>query len=231
LLRHSLRSLNDNKFTLHHRNAGPGETERRPLIQAFQQKDGNNIAIIGVVGDARQDALEPARPEIDFPLSLLTLKNQQDAGSLSFFLYVSTAVSPLSVVPQLRAALHEIAPTIAFQTPITMDDQLSEDLVNNRMESWGFGIFTGITAFLVATGIYGLLIQEVVRNTRDFGIRMALGASRGVIARLMLKRITMLLTAGLGIGLLLVVAVRRLVEGVVVWRATSIDPAQALRSE
>lgn len=89
---------------------------------------------------------------------------------------------------------------------------------------------------------------------------MALGASRGVIARLMLKRITMLLTAGLGIGLLLVVAVRRLVEGVVViqlardggviaavvtllgsigfiaavgpvWRATSIDPAQALRSE
>jgi hypothetical protein len=231
LLRHPLRSLNDHKFTLHHRYAGLGETERRPLIQAFQQKDGNNIAIIDVVGDARQDALEPARPEIDFPLSLLTLKNQQDAGSLSFFLYVSTAVSPLSVVPQLRAALHEIAPTIAFQTPITMDDQLSEDLVNNRMESWGFGIFTGITAFLVATGIYGLLIQEVVSNTRDFGIRMALGASRGVIARLMLKRITMLLTAGLGIGLLLVVAVRRLVEGVVVWRATSIDPAQALRSE
>jgi ABC-type antimicrobial peptide transport system permease subunit len=135
------------------------------------------------------------------------------------------------VVPQLRAALHEIAPTIAFQTPITMDDQLSEDLVNNRMESWVFGIFAGITAFLVATGIYGLLIQEVVSNTRDFGIKMALGASRSVIARLMLKRITMLLTAGLGIGLLLVVAVRRLVEGVVVWRATSIDPAQALRSE
>lgn len=231
-----------------------------PLTQAFQQKDGNNITIVGVVGDARQDALEPARPEIDFPLSRFTLKNQQDAGSLSFFLYVRTAVSPLSVVPQLRAALHEIAPTIAFQTPITMDDQLSEDFVNNRMESWVFGIFAGIAAFLVATGIYGLLIQEVLSNTREIGVRMALGASRGVIARLMLKRITMLLTAGLGIGLLLVIAVRRLVAGVViiqlardggvitavvtllgligfiaavgpVWRATSTDPTQALRSE
>jgi len=231
-----------------------------PLTQAFQQKDGNNIAIVGVVGNARQDALEPARPEIDFPLSRFTLKNQQDAGSLSFFLYVRTTVAPLTVVPQLRTALREIAPTIAFQTPITMDDQLSEDLVNNRMESWVFGIFAGIAAFLVATGIYGLLIQEVVSNTRDIGVRMALGASRGVIARLMLKRITILLTVGLGIGLLLVIAVRRLVAGVVaiqlasdggviaavvtllvligfiaavgpVWRAASIDPMQALRSE
>jgi putative ABC transport system permease protein len=231
-----------------------------PLTQAFQQKEGNNIAIVGVVGDARQDALEPARPEIDFPLSRFTLKNQQDAGSLSFFLYVRTAGPPLSVVPQLHAALHEIAPTIAFQTPITMDDLLSEDLVNDRMESWVFGVFAGIAAFLVATGIYGLLMQEVACGTRDIGVRMALGASRGVIARLMFRRISILLVVGLGIGLCLVIALRRLVAGVVaiqlardggviaavvtllgligfiaavgpVWRATSVDPTQALRSE
>ena len=231
-----------------------------PLAQAFQQKDDTNIAIIGVARDARQDALEPARPEIDFPLSRFTLKSQRDARSLSFFLYVHTAVPPLSIVPQLRAALREIAPTIAFQTPITMDDLLNEDLVNNRMESWVFGIFAGIAVFLVAAGIYGLLIQEVVSNTRDIGVRMALGASRAVIVQLMFRRIAVLLAIGLGSGLCLALALRRVVAGVVaiqlardggmiaavvallaligfiaalapVRRAASIDPMQALRSE
>ena len=141
-----------------------------------------------------------------------------------------------------------------------MDDLLSEDLVSNRMESWVFGIFAGIAAFLVATGIYGLLIQEVVSNTRAIGVRMALGAGRGVIAWLMFRRITLLLTVGLGIGLCLALAIHRLVAGVVaiqlardsgviaavvtllgligfiaalvpMWRAASIDPIQALRSE
>lgn len=231
-----------------------------PLAQAFQQKDGSNIAIVGVAGDARQDALEPARPEIDFPLSRFTLKDQQDAGSLSFFLYVHTAVPPLSIVPQLRVALHEIAPTIAFQTPITMDDLLNEDLVNNRMESWVFGIFAGIAVFLVAAGIYGLLVQEVASNTRDISVRMALGASRAVIVQLMFRQIAVLLAIGLAGGLCLALALRRVVAGVVtiqlsreggmiaavvallalvgfiaalapVRRAASIDPMQALRSE
>jgi len=107
-----------------------------PLAQAFQQKNGKNIAIVGVTGNARQNALEPARPEIDFPFSRFTLKDQQDAGSVSFFLYVHTAVPPLSIVPQLRAALHDIAPVLAFQMPVAMEDLLSENLVNNRMESW-----------------------------------------------------------------------------------------------
>jgi predicted permease len=231
-----------------------------PLVQAFQQKNGKNIAIVGVTGDARQDALEPARPEIDFPLSRFTLKDQQDAGSLSFFLYVHAAVPPLGVVPQLRAALHDVAPTLAFQTPLIMDDLLSEDLVNNRMESWVFGIFAGIAVFLVAVGIYGLLMQEVTSRTRDIGVRIALGATRNSIALLMFSRVSVLLSAGLGIGLCLMILLRRVVASVVaiqfardgaviaalaillafiglvaalvpVRRAASVDPMQALRSE
>jgi len=231
-----------------------------PLAQAFQQKNGKNIAIVGVTGNARQNALEPARPEIDFPFSRFTLKDQQDAGSVSFFLYVHTAVPPLSIVPQLRAALHDIAPVLAFQMPVAMEDLLSENLVNNRMESWVFGIFAGIAVLLVAVGIYGLLMQEVTSHTRDIGVRMALGATREGIARLMFSRISILLGAGLGIGLLLTILLRRVVESVVaiefardgtviailvillaiigmlaalvpVRRATSIDPMQALRSE
>ena len=232
-----------------------------PLMEAFQQQKGHpNIAIVGVVGNARQNALEPARPEIDFPLSRLALKAQQDSGSLSFYLYVRTAVPPLSIIPQLRKTLQDIAPTVAFQMPETMDDLLNDALVGNRMESWVFGIFACIAVLLVSIGIYGLLMQEVTSRTRDIGVRMALGATRAEIAWMVLTRITLLLGIGLGAGLAGTFILRHTIasvlmipqrsDGLVIAglvlllalvglfaafiparRAASVDPALALRAE
>jgi predicted permease len=231
-----------------------------PLVQAFQQKNGHNMAIVGVAGDARQLALEPAHPEIDFPFSRFGLEDQQDAGSFSVCMFVRTLVPPQSIVSQLRKALHDIAPAVAFQTPETMDEALNEVLINNRMESWVFGIFASIAVLLVIVGIYGLLTQEVISQTRDIGVRMALGASRQLIARLMMMRVAMLLGIGIGIGLLLIVLLRRAVSSIVAiqfgrdgaiiaafvvlfaligflaaliptHRAATVDPMRALRNE
>jgi predicted permease len=231
-----------------------------PLVQAFQQKNGHNMAIAGVAGDARQLALEPAHPEIDFPFSRFGLEDQQDAGSFSVCMFVRTLVPPQSIVSQLRKALHDIAPAVAFQTPETMDEALNEVLINNRMESWVFGIFASIAVLLVIVGIYGLLTQEVISQTRDIGVRMALGASRQLIARLMMMRVAMLLGIGIGIGLLLIVLLRRAVSSIVAiqfgrdgaiiaafvvlfaligflaaliptHRAATVDPMRALRNE
>jgi predicted permease len=238
--------------------------EQDPLLQAFrpfqQEKGKPNIAIVGVVRDTRQNALEEARPEIDFPLSRLTIKDQQDAGSMDEYLYVRTIVPPLSIIPQMREALHEIAPSVAFQTPETMDDVLNNALVTNRMESWVFAIFACIAVLLVAVGIYGLLMQEVISNTRDIGVRMALGATRAGIAQMMLTHIMVLLGIGLGTGLFLTLLLRHAVASVVALqyerdgiviaalvlilavigllaalvpthRAASVDPMKALRAE
>jgi putative ABC transport system permease protein len=231
-----------------------------PVGQTFREGDGSRVVIVGVVADARQNALEPARPEIDFPISQESLKEQQSTGSWSLYLYVRTAVPPLSIVPQLRKALRDVGPSIAFQQPEAMNDLLSDDLVSNRMESWVFGIFDCIAVVLVAVGIYGLLTQEVISHTRDIGVRMALGATRIKITQLMLGRIAMLLGMGLGSGLLITLSLRRVVGSIVVIqferdgliitalaallatigflaaltpirRAASIDPMQALRGE
>lgn len=231
-----------------------------PLTQTFQQKNGNNIAIIGVAGDARQLALEPAHPEIDFPFSRFSLEDQQNAGSFSMCLFVRTIVPPQSIVPQLRKAFQNIAPAVAFQTPETMDEALSEVLINNRMESWVFGIFASIAVLLVIVGIYGLMMQEVISQTRDIGVRMALGASRRLISRLIMTRVALLLGSGVGIGLLLIILLRRAVSSVVaiqfgrdvaviaafvvlfalvgflaalipMYRAATVDPIRALRNE
>ncbi len=91
--------------------------------------------IVGVVADARQNALEPARPEIDFPISRESLEEQKDTGSWSLYLYVRTVVPASNIIPQLRKALRDVGPTIAFQQPETMDELLTDALVSNRMES------------------------------------------------------------------------------------------------
>jgi putative ABC transport system permease protein len=230
-----------------------------PLVQTFRATP-SNIAIAGVVPDVRQNLSEPARPQIDSSFSQLSQKTQQNIGSLSVCLFIRTSVPPLSIIPQLRNALHDVAPTIAFQTPSTMEDFLDDALVTNRMESWLFGIFAGIAVLLAVVGIHGLLMQEVTSRTRDIGVRMALGATRAGIAQMILTRISVLLGIGLGAGILISLLLRRVVASVVTMqygrdglviaaliallavigllaalaptrRATSIDPIQALRTE
>ena len=175
-------------------------------------------------------------------------------------LFVRTTVPPDAIVPQLRQALHEVAPTVPFETPETMDDVLADSLVFNRMQGWLFSIFAVIALILALTGIYGVLSQEVSLQTRDIGLRMALGASRPDIVRLVLTRAAILMSVGVVTGVVGSVVSRRLLASVVpvqmgrdglaiallalglsvvgliasmlpARRAASIEPMQALRNE
>jgi ABC-type antimicrobial peptide transport system permease subunit len=175
-------------------------------------------------------------------------------------LFVRTTVPPESIVSQLRQALHEVAPTVPFETPETMDDVLAESLVFNRMQGWLFSIFAVLALILALTGIYGVLSQEVSLQTRDIGLRMALGASRPDIVRLILRRAALLMCFGVVIGVVGSIVSRRLLASVVpvevsrdgmailglaiglsvvglvasmipARRAASIEPMQALRNE
>ncbi|HUV97780.1 MAG TPA: ABC transporter permease [Acidobacteriaceae bacterium] len=234
-------------------------TNEDPLAQAFKGDPGDgNTAIVGVARSGRQDLFEPANAEADFPLT--QMPQSWLAFIPQFYLFVRTPVPPTSIVPQLRSALHQVAPNVAFRTPETMEQVLSDALVTNRMLSWLFGLFAAIAALLTAIGIYGLLSQEVASRTRDIGVRMALGATRVGVAQLVLSCVGVLLIVGIGAGLTGVFLIRRVLIAVLtvqfhqdLWaivaiamglcaigllsaviparRAASIDPMQALRSE
>jgi putative ABC transport system permease protein len=231
-----------------------------PLGHAFSaSKDGkHNPVIVGVSGNGRQDINEPDLAEIDFPFAQLPILYR--SMNTNFTLFVRTGVSPTSIVPQLRKALRDVAPEVAFRTPETMEGVLSDALITNRMLSWLFGLFAAIALLLTAIGIYGLLSQEVASRIRDIGVRMALGATRNGVAQLVLGRVCTLLAIGIGAGLFGVYLARQVLIAVLViqfdrdaWiilaiaavlagvgvssallparRAASVDPMRALRME
>jgi ABC-type antimicrobial peptide transport system permease subunit len=178
----------------------------------------------------------------------------------SMVLMVRTAGDPGLVIPAVRAAVHDLDPTIPFDNPRTMTEVVSETLVFERMESWLFGIFAGLALLLALVGLYGLISNEVEQSSRDIGVRMALGATRPGILAMVLKRVAWMLGAGVAAGLVLTLFARKLIGMVIYFdaqkeaggflllalllivaglvsalipaaRAASIEPMQALRSE
>jgi len=175
-------------------------------------------------------------------------------------LVVRSSGDPQQLTAALRHALHEIDPTIPFKTPETMSDVVSETLVFERMENWLFGIFAGFALLLALVGLYGLISHEVELKTRDIGIRMALGSTRGKVMGQVLGRVVVLMLIGITLGWVITLGIQKVLASVVemhaakdalllaalttglgvagvaasLWparRAASIDPMKALRTE
>jgi len=222
-------------------------------------KPENWARIVGVTGNVRQDLYEPPLAERDFLIDELPA-DQQPLIAGGMWLVLRFDGSPAAIVPALRAAVHEVDPTVPFEEPRTMSQVVSETLVFERMEGWLFGIFAAMALLLALVGLYGLVSHEVEQSTRDIGVRMALGATRPSILAMVLGRVAWMLGVGAVAGLALAVAARKLI-GVVIYfdaqkewgnlgliavllvaagllaallparRAASIDPMQALRIE
>ena len=232
-----------------------------PVAQKIDDSDKQEkwTRIVGVASNVRQDIYEPPLAERDWLMDEIPQAERTDTFA-NMVLMVRTSGDPALTIPAVRAAVHELDPTIPFDDPRTMNEVLSETLVFERMESWLFGIFAGLALVLALVGLYGLISHEVEQSSRDIGVRMALGATRQDILTMVLKRVAWMLGAGTVAGLALTLVARKLI-GVVIYidaqkeiggfllvalllvvaglvaaliparRAASIEPMQALRAE
>lgn len=226
----------------------------RPAVgRTFDLGGGEPVTVVGVAADVRHYELggEPG-PHAYLP----TL--QSDRRRLN--LVIATAAEPAGLADDVRAAVHEIDPTIAFSGVWTMEEVVERVLGPYRVGATLVSLFGVLALVLAAVGLYGVLSYLVVRQTRAIGIRMALGATRRRVARGVVRRGLGLAGAGLALGVLGALAASRLVASflygigprdpasfvvvpailaavallaslVPAWRASRIHPMEALREE
>ncbi|HEY2363904.1 MAG TPA: ABC transporter permease [Candidatus Angelobacter sp.] len=154
--------------------------------------------IIGVVADAKQEALTAERRASTF---MLYSQNAALMEYLDTNLVVRTSQDPLSAVAAIRSRIQQLDPNQPLADVKTMDDVLAESLAPQRAPAWLFGGFSAIALFLAAIGIYGVLSYFVVQRSQEIGVRMALGAQRSNVLRLILGQGARLIGIGVAIGI------------------------------
>jgi predicted permease len=161
--------------------------------------------IVGIVGDLRHERLDVA-PAAEVYVNYL------QAVPVAPLLVIRTLADPASLAPAVRAAIHDVDPTIVPGTARTMD-QLRSASVSDRVFVMGLAVsFGALALILAAIGVYGMLSLLVVERTREMGIRLALGASpRGLVA-LVVSHAMYLTAAGVSAGVLLALVLSPLVR-------------------
>jgi len=213
---------------------------------------GATCQVIGIAEDAKYASAREEPPRtIYFPLT------REMNGN---FVFLMRSDSEATVIAAYRKALAEIAPTTPLLRFATLEQQMDDSLGAQRLITLMSQLFGGLALLLSALGLYGLLASSVAQRTGEIGVRIALGAQRGAILRMILYEALRFLAAGILLGSLALLLIARLIQGLMygvsvfdpttlivtvgllgsvvlvaatipALRAASVDPIQALRME
>jgi predicted permease len=179
--------------------------DKDPVGQSFS--DGHTAyQVVGVARDTKYRNLREApRNTMYQPLS--------QSYSPSINLLVSTAGDPVNIAPAIQSQLHAIEPALPVYNIRTLNEHVGRSLYIERMESLLLAFFGLLALVLTAVGIYGVVAYSVAQRTREVGIRMALGAQKKDVLRLILVKGLALVAWGTGLGVVGCYWLSRLVSG------------------
>lgn len=155
----------------------------------------NDIEIVGIVKDSKYSQVKDATP----PLFYLPYRQDPGLGSSTF--YVKTTLPPEQTVPALRQAIAALDPNLPIEQLKTLEAQVNENIVLDRLVSTLAAAFAVLATVLAAVGLYGVLAFTVARRTREIGIRLAIGASTSAIRNMVLREVGLMVAMGVALGL------------------------------
>lgn len=156
----------------------------------------HKFLIVGEVADARVNGAQREAP----PMVYMDI-NQNPAPVNS--IRVRVAGDPQQTSNSVRQALHEVDPALPISEIIPLSTELSGDLGTEKLLARLAGVYAGLTLLLVAIGFYGVMSSRTARRKSEFGIRLALGATRGHIGLLILSQTARILLGGILPGAIL----------------------------
>jgi putative ABC transport system permease protein len=231
----------------------PGQDPIGKYIVNFGPRN-EKLEIVGVVGNVRHLALEIApRAELYQPLG-------QASWPRMFFAVRTLTSNPLTLVPAVQDAIWSVDKNVASGTARSMEMLVARSLLTRKFTMTLLAVFAGLAVTLAAIGLYGVMSYSVSQRTREIGIRMALGAQRAQVLKLIVKQGMKVTAIGVLLGIAASLGLTRLIANLLFgvsatdlatfgalsvlllsvallacWlparRASSVDPMVALRAE
>ncbi|MFL6520831.1 MAG: ABC transporter permease [Chthoniobacterales bacterium] len=186
------------------RDVFPGEDPIGQFIENYGPKN-EKLQVVGVVGNVRHLALETApRPEIYQPLG-------QGLWPLVFIAVKTAPENPVSLLPAVQQAVWSVNKSVPLGNPRSMNEMIARTLLQKKFTMLLLSIFAGAALLLAAIGLYGVISYSVAQRTRELGIRIALGAQRGDVLRLILRQGMTLVAVGVIFGIAASLGLTRLI--------------------
>ena len=172
--------------------------------------------VVGVVGDVRYDGLTgPQTADVYLPYA------QSPRARLTLFM--RTANDPMGIIPAVRRTMGELAPGVPLYDIQTMDMRVANAMSYARFSTVLLGLFAAVALALATMGTYGVISFAVAQRTREIGIRVAIGATRSDVVRLIVGQGVMLVVVGAVLGIAAALAVTR-VLGSLLYDVAPSDP-------
>ena len=196
-------------------------TPQNAIGKLLDHGNGAELAkyeIVGVVGDTRHVDMRTDAKETLYR----AVYQSSNPGFLQF--YVRTWQSPDAAKSDIRAAMHQLDPGLVVDTLRTMDEQIAESVSSDRLIAVLAVSFGALATLMAAVGLYGVLAYATAQRTREIGIRMALGAQRRAVVRLVLADVVWLA----GISVLVTLPVAMLASRIVRSQLYNVSPTDPL---
>jgi predicted permease len=176
-----------------------------------------DIEIVGVAQDAKYSEVKQAVP----PQYFVPYRQEERLGYAYF--YIRTATPPEQMLSTIPAVMRKLDASLPLGDMKTMEMQVRENVAEDRVISTLSFAFAILATVLAAVGLYGVLAYTVAQRTREFGLRMALGADGGAVRSLVMKQVIRMAVIGGAIGLVAAIGIGRVAKSLL-FEMTGYDP-------